>query len=215
MSRFAERLQADIDHFRDRVKTDPVGVLDPEGVIHHEFVSGNHGYKLDFDKVERHTDMYIEWVSVYARAVKALYTRRHPDALIGIANGANRLAEDVGYLLGITGLTTEKLDAKTVQLDSHALEVIEENNVRFALTIEDVGTTGGTTATAVTDLRDVGVRRIESVNFWQRNPRLARLEALRIPHAAVILEPLPMFSPDECGEVGYCADNIPLVEHAK
>src|SRR3990167_3764386 len=148
---FGERLEADIDHFRDRVYTDPTEVLDPEGVVHHEFVSGAHGRKLDFDKIEEGTDMYIEWVSVYARAVKSMYPRRRPDALVGIANGANRLSRDVGYLLSIPGLETQKVDSKTVELNNSALEMIETGDIGFALTIEDVGTTGGTTSTAVKD----------------------------------------------------------------
>lgn len=196
--------------------TDPVGVLDPEGVLHHEFVSGNHGRKLDFDKIETGTDLYIDWVSMYARVVKARYAQRMPDALVGIANGANRLSVSVGFLLGIPGLETQKVDAKTVTLNGDARDHLADNEVRFALTIEDVGTTGSTTASAIGDLRQAGVRRIESVNGWQRNPTLPRLDELRIPYSAVILQPLPMFSPEQCASQpeGYCAQGVPLVEHA-
>ena len=158
MAEFSERLQNDINHFRDRVYTDPVEVLDPDGVVHHEFVSGNHGQKLDFDKIETDSDFYIDWVAIYARTIRARYKNRLPDALVGIANGANRLSESVSQLLGkkVLGLTTDKMDAKTVRLDDEALEAIEQNDVRFTLTIEDVGTTGSTTATAVDHLRVVG-----------------------------------------------------------
>jgi hypothetical protein len=196
--------------------TDLVGVLDPEGVLHHEFVSGNHGRKLDFDKIETGTDLYIDWVSMYARVVKARYAQRMPDALVGIANGANRLSVSVGFLLGIPGLETQKVDAKTVTLNGDARDHLADNEVRFALTIEDVGTTGSTTASAIGDLRQAGVRRIESVNGWQRNPTLPRLDELRIPYSAVILQPLPMFSPEQCASQpeGYCAQGVPLVEHA-
>jgi hypothetical protein len=211
------RLQTDIDYFRERVLTDPVGVLDPEGVVHHEFVSGNHGRKLDFDKIKNGTDFYIDWVAIYARAVLSIYPQRRPDAFVGIANGANRLSKSVGNLLGIAGLTTEKVDAKTVKLDEAALDSVEENDFSFILTIEDVGTTGGTTATAVNDLRRVGIPRIESVNFWQRNPSLPRLDDLRIPYSAVILNPLPMFSPAVCDSNpdGYCANQVTLIPHEK
>lgn len=219
MSGFGERLQNDIDTFRDRILTDPVGVLDPEGVVHHEFVSGNHGRKLDFDKILTDSDFYIEWVSVYARAIRAAYSDRLPDALVGIANGANRLSESVAHLLGgkVLGLTTEKVDAKTVKLDDEARDAIQSGNVRFALTIEDVGTTGGTTSTAVVDLREAGVGRIESVNFWQRNGTLPRLDDLRIPYSAVILDPLPMFSPEDCPVVegGYCREGVELIPHGR
>lgn len=218
MSRLNERLRGDIDDFRYRVSTDPTGVLDPEGVVHHEFVSGNHGRKLDFDKIRTDSDFYIEWVSVYARAVRSMYSDRLPDALVGIANGANRLSESVAHLLGgkVMGLTTEKVDAKTVRLDDQAREVVRSGDVQFALTIEDVGTTGGTTSTAVEDLRGEGVRRIESVNFWQRNSTLPRLDVLRIPYGAVILDPLPMFSPEDCPTVdgGYCKEGVELIPHS-
>lgn len=219
MSQFNERLQADIDHFRDRILTDPVGVLDPEGVVHHEFVSGNHGRKLDFDKIETDSDFYIDWVSIYARAVRATYSRRLPDALVGIANGANRISKSVAHLLGIRvlGLTTEKVDAKTVTLDEEAREALASRDIRFVLTIEDVGTTGSTSSTVIPDLREVGVARIDSINFWQRNASLPRLQGMRIPHTAVILDPLPMFSPETCptDPEGYCAKGVPLVSHAK
>ncbi len=213
------RLQADINRFEQRVLIDPVGVMDREGVVHHEFVSGNHGRKLDFDKIVEGTDFYIDWVSIYARSVLAKYEPRLPDALIGIANGANRLSKSVAHLLGgqVLGLTTEKVDAKTVRLDEEARETIKNHDVHFALTIEDVGTTGGTSSTVVPDLRQAGVGRIESVNFWQRNSTLPRLEALRIPYDAVIVDQLPMFSPEDCvsDPEGYCAQGIPLIEHAK
>lgn len=219
MQRFNERLQHDVEYFRERILSDPTGVLDPEGEIHHEFVSGNHGRKLDFDKIKEGTDFYIDWVALYARAVLATYPHKRPDALIGIANGANRISKSVAHLLGgrVLGLTTRKVDAKTVTLDEEAKESIAKHDVRFALTIEDVGTTGGTSSTVIPDLREAGVIRIESINFWQRNPTLPRLEALRIPHTAVILDPLPMFKPEECEtkSEGYCAQGVPLVMHAK
>lgn len=216
MAEFGERLQADIDRFRDRVFTDPLEVLDPEG-MHHEFVSGNHGRKLDFDKIIEGSDFYIEWVSIYARAVRSMYADRLPDALVGIANGANRLATSIAPLLGsgVLGLTTEKLDAKTVRLDEEARLAIKNIDIRFAVTIEDVGTTGSTTATAINDLRSAGVSRIESVNGWQRNDTLPRLDELKVPYHAVILNPLPMYSPLECEKSGYHAQGWKFIEHAK
>ena len=219
MLQLCERLQSDINDFRDRVLTDPVGVLDPEGVVHHEFVSGNHGRKLDFDKIQTDSDFYIDWVAIYARVIRACHQDRLPDALVGIANGANRLSESVSHLLGrrVLGLTTVKMDAKTVRLDEEAIEAISGGNVRFAMSIEDVGTTGSTTATAVNHLRELGVPRVEAITTWQRNPRLPRLDELRIPYSSMILEPLPMFSPEDCvsNPEGLCAQGVPLVEHTK
>lgn len=211
---FSERLQGEINDFRDRVFTDPIAVLDPEG-IHHEFVSGAHGHKLDFDNVPTGSDMFIHWVSVYARALKEMYPARRPDVVVGIANGANRLADHVGHLLGIKSLTTEKVDAKTVRLDEDALGYLDDNEVKFAVTVEDVGTTGSTTLTAVTDLRQVGVRRIESTNGWIRNPGLAKLDEARVPYKAVIHHPLPTFQPADCQRLpeGFCAQGELLIPH--
>jgi orotate phosphoribosyltransferase-like protein len=218
MPQLNERLQTDVHDFRDRVLTDPVGVLDPEGVVHHEFVSGNHGRKLDFDKIPTDSDFYIDWVSIYARVIRARFEERLPDALVGVANGANRLSESVSPLLGksVLGLTTVKLDAKTVQLDEDALEAIHSKDVKFALIIEDVGATGSTTATAIERLREAGVRRIESITTWQRNPTLPRIDALRVPYSSMIPEALPMFTPEGCASdpLGFCAQGIPLVPHA-
>lgn len=213
---FSERLQHDVDEFRDRVYTDPTGVLDPED-LHHEFVSGAHGRKLDFDKIFDGTDMFIHWMSVYARAVKEMYPNRRPDVVVGIANGANRVARHVGYLLGIQSLETVKTDKKAVELNEDALAYLDDNEVKFALITEDVGTTGGTSMTAADHLRDVGVRRIEAVNGWQRNQTLAKFDDARIPHNAVILEPLPTFSPEDClsDSEGYCAKGVELIPHGQ
>ena len=218
MGKFNERLQRQIDDFRDRILTDSVGVLDPED-LHHEFVSGNHGKKLDFDKIQKEQDfdLYTEWVSLYARSIHALYGGRIPDALVGIANGANRLSTDVAGLLGkkVMGLTTVKIDTKTVKLDDEAIDAIRSGNIKFALTIEDVGTTGSTTSSVISELRDEGVKRIESITTWQRNPSLPRLDEYCIPYSSLISEPLPMFSPEDCvsDPEGYCFQGITLIPH--
>lgn len=219
MAVFEEALQADIDRFQNRVLTDSITVLDPYDLYHHEFVNGAHGRKLGFDKIEEGTDFYDDWVSIYARAIMAVYPRRYPDALVGIADGANRLSRSIAPFLGtqVLGLTTHKVDAKTVELDDEAREAIGTGDIEFALTVEDVGTTGGTTSTAVVDLRKAGVRCIESSNFWQRNPCLPRLDELEVPHWSVISYYLPTFAPEDCrtNPEGYCAQGVLLIPHAK
>jgi len=219
MPLFNKRLQHDILDFRDRIMDDPTGVLDKVGVEHHEFASGNHGRKLDFNKITTDSDFYIDWVAIYARAIVASYPNNLPDALIGIANGANRLSESIAHLLGkqVLGLTTQKINTTSVRLNEEAIDAMKVYNVQFALTIEDVGTTGGTTATAVQHLQDIGIERIESFNGWQRNSSLPYLDQLDIPYNALIVHPLRMFTPEAChtDPTGYCHNNIPLIAHDK
>lgn len=214
---FENRLASGIEQFKQRIYEDPIRVLDPEGQYHHEFVSGNHGLKLDFDKIKVGTDFYTNWVSIYASAIKALYPDRRPDALVGIANGANRLARDIASLLGggVLALATQKIDGNIVRLDDKSIETTAEKQVSFALTVEDVGTTGSTTASAVGDLRRVGVEHIESINFWQRSPTLPRLDEMGVTYSAIIKEVLPMYAPEACATEGLCAQGVALIPHAK
>lgn len=217
MSEFSGRLHDDIARLRDRILTDPIGVLDPEGVTHHEFVSGKHGRKLDFDKIVEGTDFYIQWVALYARAIRSIYADQLPDAVVGIANGANRLSTHIAALLGgqVLGLVTTKTSPSSVELDDASAESLRVRRANFIVTIDDVGTTGGTTATAVNHLRDLGVEHIEAVSTWQRSPTLPRLDELDIAYHAVIFEPLPTFSAEECetNPDGYCAQGVPLIAH--
>jgi hypothetical protein len=212
------RLQAALAAFKERVYNDPVGILDAPDV-HHEFASGHHGRKLDYDKIERNTDFYIEWVALYARTILDHYGNDLPDILVGIANGANRLSVDVAGLLGaeVLGLQTRKTDGKTVVLDDASATVLKTKQAGFVLLIEDVGTTGGTCATAAEDVRKYGVKRIESVCFHQRSQGLPRLEAIKVPYWAVLLDPLPTFSAEACRSLpeGYCAHGVKLIAHGK
>jgi hypoxanthine phosphoribosyltransferase len=215
-----ERLETDILLLKDRILYDPIGILDPDGLMHHEFANGEHGRKLDLDKIilPRDNDIYINLVSVYARAIHARYKDNMPDALVGVANGANRLAVSMAPLLGkqILGLTTEKINEKTVKLSPQAFDLIADRQIKFALIIEDVGTTGGTIVSAAEDLIEFGVQRIEAMTAWQRKPILSRLVEAGITHSSVIVEPLSTYSPTQCLILpeGYCARNVPLISHA-
>lgn len=213
-----ERLEQDVQEFKERILNDPVGVLDPEGVVHHEFVKGEHGRKLDFDKIETDSDFYIDWVSVFARTIRARYEDRLPDAVVGIANGANRLSRSVGHLLGksVLTLTTVKLEDETVRLDQEALEAIASGNIKFALEVEDVGTTGSTMATVADHLREVGVNRVEAITTWQRSLWLPKLDVRSVLYGSMIVEPLPNFSPEACrtSPDGFCAQGVRLIEYS-
>jgi hypothetical protein len=69
------------------------GVLDPPNV-HHEFVSGKHGRKLDFDTIDDESDLYKEWVGANVDFISDQFSQI-PEVILGVANGTNRLALDV------------------------------------------------------------------------------------------------------------------------
>ncbi len=215
---YSEELIGRIEAFRDRVMTDPVGVLDPP-TQHHEFVSGNHGRKLDFDKILTGSDFFKQWTNVYAQWISERYRNDLPDALIGVANGANRLSSSVAPFVvdTISGLLTDKVDKKTVKANSASRFIIQQLKPEFVLIIEDVGTTGSTTATLVEDLQSLGVSRIEAVTTWQRNPNLEQLDKLGIMYSSMIPEALPMFKPEECrsNSEGFCNQGVLLIPHGQ
>ena len=216
---FNKWLQADIDALKHRLLNDPLGVLDQDGV-HHEFVTGVHGQKLDFDKIKTHSDFYIQWVCVYARAVRAIYADAElPDAIVGIANGANRLAHSISAFLGdrVISLETEKIDDKSVRLTFDSIEKIENNKIDSILIIEDVGTSGSTVATAVDDLLKHGISNIAAINFWQCTKTLQKLDKMGIGYYAAIDDVLPTFEPDKCktDPNGFCKREFVFIPHGK
>lgn len=206
-----------IAEFRERILADPAEVLDPPD-IHHQFASlVNHGRKLDMDKIETGTEFFGEWTTVYADWVNEVYRGRKPDALLGIANGANRLAIKMAPMLGAVGLETIKINSKSVGLSENSRFAIEDSKPHFVLLVEDVGTTGGTTSTVIPELRELGVDRIEVAHTWVRNPILKVLEEQRIPYGAMIHEPLPTFSEEDCRNLpeGFCHQGVKLIPHGE
>jgi len=218
MPNFEENLKLDLGSFKERIYNDRHGILDPPS-LHHEFVSGNHGRKLDFDKIPTGSDLYIQWTALFARVIKAIYKGGEPNTLVGIANGANRLPRSLAPLLGegVLALTTEKEGSGSVKLDSISTALADEDvrNQDLVLIIDDVGSTGGTAASVVSSLRKVGFSRIEAMYFWQRSPNLPAFDDLGISYKAVITEELPMFAPDEClaEPEGYCHQGVSLALH--
>ncbi len=213
-----EDLQPDIDDFHQTVLTDPIGILDPPGKVHHEFADGHHGRKLDFEKITDDSDLYIPWVDLYARYIRARYRRSMPDAIVGVANGANRLSKDIPSSFSDLGkkvlsLYTAKTNSGSIRVTDESIAILEAKRVRFALIVEDVSTTGSTSANVVDHLRELGKRRIEIVSTWQRSTHLPYLEERQVRHGAMIYHPLPMFTPEECltSPEGYCARGIALI----
>lgn len=220
-----EDLQRDINEFHQNVLTDPIGILDPPGVIHHEFADGHHGRKLDFDKISSEDELYIQWVDLYAQYIKSRYRTRTamPDALVGVANGANRLSRDIpSHFDGRLGkkvlsLFTVKTTSGDMRITDDSIAILDSKRVKFALIVEDVSTTGSTTAKVVDRLRELGQRRIEVVSTWQRSFSLPHLENKNVRHGAMIYHPMPMFAPEECrtSPEGYCARGIELEVHSR
>jgi orotate phosphoribosyltransferase len=197
-----------VEDFKKRVLSE--GILDGED-IHHEFVSGVHGRKLDFDKIETGSDLYKEWVEVLVDFIKDSYDQQ-PDVILGVANGANRLAVSVAAGLGngTMGLMTEKETSKASKFHVCVEDVIRGYKPKFVLVIEDVGTAGTTSATASKKALEAGAQHVEVLNTWQRNEKLPRLDEVGVAYRSVILEPMPSYQPDECE---YCKNDVEFVPH--
>lgn len=208
-------LEQKIGELRDRIMTDPVQVLDPPDQ-HHQFSSKVfHGRKLDMDNIPTGSEFFWQWVATYAEWINEARAGGQVDALVGIANGANRLAPTMAPSVGATGLETVKVDSKTVRLSEEARFAIQNETPKVVRVIEDVGTTGGTTSTVVPELRELGVENIEVFHTWIRNPELPKLDAMGVPYSTVIHEPLDTFSVEDCRNLpeGFCNQGIRLIPH--
>lgn len=205
-------LTRSVEELRHRVLDDPVRVLDPT-TQHHEFKSGMHGRKLDFDRVERGTDFYKQWINTYVFWVREVYRYAMPEVLVGVANGANRLAEDMAPLLGVCAVKTEKTSNGLVVFPDKAKEEVQEKTKKRFLVIEDVGTTGSTTATVVDQLGDLGVSNVDIAHTWIRTQTLPALDERDRNYTTMIHEPLETFSPEDCLALpeGFCHKEVLLI----
>lgn len=197
-----------ISKLKSRVLSE--GILDDE-TIHHEFVSGMHGRKLDFDKIPTGSELYLLWVDAYVDYIKANYPEQ-PDVILGVANGANRLAVSIAAKLGggTMGLMTEKETSKASKFHPSVEDVIRGYKPEFLLIVEDVGTAGTTSATAAQKALEAGAQRVEVLNTWQRSDALTKLEEAGIAYKSMIVDPLPNYQPDDCA---YCKSGVELVKH--
>ena len=197
-----------INELKTRVLSE--GILDDE-TIHHEFVSGMHGRKLDFDKIPTGSELYLLWVDASVDYIKANYPEL-PSVILGVANGANRLAVSIAAKLGndTIGLMTEKDTSKSSKFHPSVEDVIRGYKPKFLLIVEDVGTAGTTSATAAQKALEAGAQRVEVLNTWQRSSSLAKLEEADVSYQSVIVDPLPNYQPDDCE---YCKKGVELVEH--
>lgn len=207
-----------IEIFRDHI-IHAEGVLDPEG-IHHEFVSGMHGRKLDFDAIPTESRLFQEWVEACAQTIDTLYGGQsvgRRKALLSVANGTNRLVRPVAALLDndFAPLETRKISPKSVELSDETAAYFAEQSPDFVLVVEDVGTRGTTSATAVAAAVRAGAGRVEALNTWQRRSQLEELDALGVTYNSVIIEPMPTMSAPQCATVGPCAQGWQFIPHVQ
>lgn len=191
-------------------------ILDPEGT-HHEFVSGLHGRKLDFDLISTDSPLFKEWVEVVSQSLQQLYPNANwsQTVLLSVANGTNRLVEPVAKIInsGATALKTEKLTPKSVKLTKHAGQYIRTNKPQLVITIEDVSTKGTTLASAVSAARAAGAKNVEAIDTWQRREKLEELDEIKVRYNSIIKEILPNLEPEECRSKGYCAKGWQFIPH--
>jgi len=192
-------------YFKDHIIE--AGVLDPEGV-HHEFVSGMHGRKLDFDTIETGTPLYQEWIDVAASYIEREFPEL-PQVIMGVANGTNRVAQDTAARFNdeIFGLVSAKDEQKSkkLYLPPETEDVISDIKPELVVVLEDVGTTGSNSVQVALQSLGAGAKEVEVVATWQRRPHLEKLEEAGIAYRAIIKEVLPTYSPEGCQAEGFCA----------
>jgi hypothetical protein len=187
------------------------GIIDPDGV-HQEFGQGLHGQKADFDKIHDDDPLFAAWRELTVRFIQENYDQQ-PDALVGVANGTNRLAEPVAEQLGAVFLETEKLEKSQPTLTPAACQLVEEFKPVFALIIEDVGTVGTNSLSAAQSTLSAGVRHAEVLDTLQRSPRLPLLDEAGIVYQAIIKRMMPSYTPEECQKHGFCAAGWELIPY--
>ena len=184
------------------------GVLDPPKV-HHEFVSGKHGRKLDFDTIETGSDLYNEWVDVNVGFIVDEFPRT-PEVILGVANGTNRLSLDVARRFNgqSLGLVSEKdpRNSKILSLNWLAARVIRAIEPELVVVVEDVGTTGSNSVQVAVQARELGAKKVIVVPTWQRQPSLGKLDEAGISYVPIIGQTLPTFDKEDCEINGFCAE---------
>lgn len=193
------------------------GALDPKG-IHHEFVSGMHGQKLDFDLIGHKDPLYSEWTEVAADFIKQEFPEL-PEIILGVANGTNRVALDTARRFdgAVHGAVSEKDkdNSKTLRLTHVANKLIRALNPELVIVLEDVGTTGSNSVQVARGALAAGAQDVEVVTTWKRRERLERLEESGISYRAIIDEALTTYSPEECQTEGFCSMGWKFIERER
>ncbi len=209
---------SDLAAFEEKLFAPETGVYDPVGV-HHEFNQGLHGRKTDFDNIVEGSEFYNEWIYAQSRYIGDIYPSRvlAKAVLIGVAGGTNRVARDVGTQLDVPYLETEKVKKGTVKLPEGSAEDFWIYNPTIGIIIEDVGTRGTTSATAVVSVhqnRNYNLQKIEVVHTLLRGvPEW--LVSLHITYHAMVNRRLLNYTAEECQDHGYCSKGWELVPHGQ
>ncbi len=207
--------EGEIEVFRQHILE--TGVLDPEGT-HHEFVSGLHGQKLDFDTIPNDSELYKEWVDVNVRYIADRFDPL-PTAILGVANGTNRLALDVARKLDsrVLGLESEKdpNDSRKLYLSDRAEIAITMVRPELVVVVEDVGTQGTNSVQPAKAAKNTGAKHVEVVTTWKRRAQLEKLDEAEIPYRAIIDQELPTYTSEQCRKLGFCALGWDFIERSK
>lgn len=204
-----------IENLRERIMAEPE-VYDPP-TQHHELNDGGHAQKLALKNIDGDSQLYADLIALNAEFLRSIYDGDMPQVLIGMANSAIRIAHDTAMELGDDVVSTETAKDKKgrVVLPYASNLMIRQCEPEFVLLVEDVATTGKSTAHFA---RRFGYRfpnmRLEVANIWQRQPRLPYLERNHIPHYSMINYHLQVYRDEAvCRQDpdGYCARGIPLV----
>jgi orotate phosphoribosyltransferase len=189
------------------------GILDRVGV-HHEFASGMHGRKLDFDRIPDDSMLYKTWITATSGFIRDEYPDL-PDLVVGVANGTNRVALDVAATLrnNVIGVGSQKdPDNKTIlQLSQPIKNLISYVQPKLAVVIEDVGTTGSNSVQVAEQVFSAGAHEVEVVNTWQRRRILEKLVAVGIHYRSIIVEEIETYPAEVCQRSEHCAEGWELM----
>ena len=218
-------LTSQIQTFREHVLE--AGVLDSEGV-HHEFSSDkhDHGRKLDFDRIPTYRNgsqfspLYAEWVDVTTSFIAEEFPDVSEVVLLGVANGTNRLAIHTAPRLkicaiGLESIKEDQSGSTVLRLSRDVAYTIAARQAELVIVVEDVGTTGSNSLQVATRAQEAGAENVVVVNTWQRREQLERLDEAGIEYRAIIDEPLPTYSPEDCVKTGFCAQGWKFIPYKR
>jgi orotate phosphoribosyltransferase len=200
---------SDVESFKQNI-IDCGYVLDQAGT-HSEFVSGMHGRKLDFDNLDQKSDpLYHEWIDVQQEFITKTFSKV-PKFILGVANGTNRVAYSLGerfkgQTIPFASRKNEKA-SKEIYLPELAKTALWAMRPSLVLVVEDVGTTGSNSVQVARQALESGADEAIVVTTWKRRANLERLDEASIEYLAIIDDPLPTFTPEDCvsDPSGFCA----------